>query len=150
MKAPLTIRPAEESDINGMSLLLSQLFSIEADFKPDEAKQLRGLKLLLETPGIRMVVAEEQGRIVGMATLQTLISTAEGSPVGLVEDVVVDREARGMGIGSALLDQLQEWARENGLTRLQLAADRGNIGALEFYRCKGWEQTNLILLRRKG
>jgi GNAT superfamily N-acetyltransferase len=150
MKAPLTIRPAQESDIAGMSRLLSQLFSIEADFIPDEEKQQRGLKLLLETPGVRVPVAEERGRVVAMATLQPLISTAEGGAVGLIEDVVVDRDHRGKGIGSILLDHLQEWAQENGLTRLQLAADRNNGAALEFYRGKGWDQTNLILLRRGG
>jgi GNAT superfamily N-acetyltransferase len=148
MKALLTLRPAEVSDIDGMSLLLSQLFAIEDDFVPDEAKQRRGLELLLETSDARILVAEVRGRVVAMATLQTLISTAEGGRVGLIEDVVVDHGYRGRGVGSILLEHLQEWAQENGLTRLQLAADRGNNAALEFYRGKDWKQTNLILLRR--
>ncbi len=143
----IQIRPAREGDIDGMSKLLSQLFSIEIDFVSDEKKQSMGLKLLLDTVGAHIVVAEENDRVVGMATVQILISTAEGGYVGLIEDVVVDNEHRGEGVGGALLDYLYEWAQDNGLTRLQLAADKDNDPALEFYARKGWKQTSLMVLR---
>jgi ribosomal protein S18 acetylase RimI-like enzyme len=147
MQSFVSIRPAATSDIAGMSLLLSQLFAIESDFTPDDEKQRRGLKLLLETAGAQILVAESRGRLVGMVTMQSLVSTAEGGPVGLVEDLIVDRDHRQRGIGAGLLDQLQQWARGIGLSRLQLAADKTNGAALEFYRKVGWEQTSLLLLR---
>jgi GNAT superfamily N-acetyltransferase len=146
MNSSIKIRSATQADIEEMSQLLSQLFSIEADFLPDEKKQHQGLQLLLDSLGARAVVAEEQGKIIGMATVQILVSTAEGGHVGLVEDVVVDQEQRGRGIGAALLDQLKVWAEDNGLVRLQLAADRDNSAALGFYADRGWKQTNLGLL----
>jgi len=62
-----------------------------------------------------LLVAESGGTIVGMATCQTLISTAEGGRVGLVEDVVVAGEFRGQGIGSLLLEHLTNWAKEQKL-----------------------------------
>jgi GNAT superfamily N-acetyltransferase len=148
--AEISIRSAHRSDICGMSDLLSQLFAIESDFTPNEEKQKLGLELLLSTPYSCVVVAEHQNAIVGMATVQTLISTAEGGRVGLVEDVVVDRDKRGKGIGSALLDYLQEWAQENRLSRLQLAADSGNHSALGFYKEVGWDRTQLVLMRWMG
>ena len=40
-----------------------------------------------------------------MCTVQTLISTAEGGPVGLVEDVIVRADYRGHGIGARLLTE---------------------------------------------
>lgn len=150
MNAKVKIRAATQADIEQMSQLLSQLFSIEADFVPDADKQRRGLQLLLDTLGAYVVVAEEQGAIIGMATLQILVSTAEGGHVGLVEDVVVDQKERGKGVGAALLDHIQVWAEDNGLTRLQLAADRDNSAALGFYASKGWQQTALGLLRLGG
>ncbi len=145
----IKIRPANEMDIDVMSQLLFQLFSIETDFVPDEEKQQRGLKQLLDTPGTRILVAEEQGVVVGMATLQILVSTAEGGSVGLVEDVVVDREWRGKGIGSALLENLTWWAEKLGLSRLQLAMDSENGAALRFYKRNGWNGTNLVMLRQR-
>jgi N-acetylglutamate synthase-like GNAT family acetyltransferase len=150
MNSSVKIRQAKQADIDGMAQLLSQLFSIEADFVVDEEKQRRGLQMLLDAMGAYVLIAEEQGSVIGMATVQVLVSTAEGGYVGLVEDVVVDSGYRDKGVGAAMLDGLRSWAQDNGLTRLQLAADKDNKSALEFYAGKGWEQTNLVMLRFGG
>ena len=47
-------------------------------------------------------VAEIDGAVRGMCTVQLVISTAEGGLAGLVEDLVVDRTYRGQGIGGLL------------------------------------------------
>jgi GNAT superfamily N-acetyltransferase len=134
-----------------MTVLLAELFSIESDFTPDVEKQIRGLSVLVAGPPGRscVLVAEERGMVVGMATVQTLISTAEGGRVGLVEDVVVQRDVRGRGIGTQLIAAIVDWARLHGLTRLQLLADRDNQPALDFYASGNWERTRLICLRRQ-
>lgn len=75
---PVLIRDAVADDIPAMVELLAQLFSIEQDFVPDAEKQGRGLALLLAQPGAHVLVAEREGRVVGMISVQTLISTAEG------------------------------------------------------------------------
>ena len=131
-----------------MRRLLEQLFAIEQDFVPDPEKQQRGLALLLDSTKSRIFVAEQAGRIVGMLTVQLLISTAEGGTAGLVEDVVVDEAYRDRGIGKALLQHLEAWAIQTGTTRLQLLADRNNHSALGFYEKQGWSATGLIGLRR--
>ncbi len=142
---PITIRPARTDDIAAMAGLLGQLFAIEADFTADEQTQMRGLSLLLR-PGACMLVADEDG-VVGMVSIQTLISTAEGGAVGLLEDLVVAEEFRGRGIGSRLLSAALDWAREQGMTRLQLLADKNNAKAVEFYNKNGFSGTQLVCLR---
>lgn len=42
----------------------------------------------------------------------------------------------------------EAWAVKKGLRRLQLLADKTNIPALRYYKCAGWQQTNLIGLRK--
>ena len=132
-----------------MTELLAELFALESDFTPDLEKQKGGLSYLLADPTGRscVFVAERAARGVGMASVQTLISTAEGGRVGLVEDVIVDRNRRGQGIGTLLLDSIVVWSRRNGLRRLQLLADRENLQALKFYVKNGWSSTNLICQR---
>lgn len=144
------IRPAREGDLPALSDLLSALFTIEADFAPDRARQRRGLSALLNA-GERacVLVAEERGQVIGMATCQVLTSTAEGGDVGLVEDVVVGAGRRGQGVGQALMRELELWAKGRRLLRLQLLADRGNRNALLFYERLGWRSTQLVALRRK-
>ena len=144
------IRQACLDDLEALSTLLGQLFSIEADFTVDGARQRRGLELILEGAGENhsLQVAEIKGQVVGMCSVQVLISTAEGGTVGLLEDLVVEAAFRGRGIGRRLLTSIEAWARERGLTRLQLLADRTNFRALDFYDRMSWLPTNLICLRR--
>jgi len=147
----ITIRAARPEDIPPMTDLLAELFRIETDFAPEVEKQVRGLSVLVaDQPGRSCVlVAEQGGMVAGMATVQTLISTAEGGQVGLVEDVVVHRDLRGRGIGTRLIAEIVAWARSQGLTRLQLLADRDNQPALDFYASRNWGITHLICLRRR-
>ena len=60
-----------------MADLLAELFSIEPDFIPDREKQIHGLSTLIAHPPgkVLALVAVVDGLVVGMATVQTLIST---------------------------------------------------------------------------
>jgi GNAT superfamily N-acetyltransferase len=105
--------------------------------------------MLLTDPQDRslVLVAVKEGKVVGMVSVQTLVSTAEGGNVGLVEDMIVDREFRRRGVGKLLLDHAVEWGRSRKLKRLQLLADRENIPAGNFYSCNAWTATKLSCLR---
>jgi ribosomal protein S18 acetylase RimI-like enzyme len=130
--------------------LLAELFSVESDFVPDREKQVHGLNALIAGPPGKalILVADNDGAVVGMSTVQTLISTAEGGHVGLIEDVIVDRKYRSLGVGSLLLEGIVVWSKSAGLKRLQLLADRDNQQALDFYSSRGLTRTRLIGLRR--
>ena len=145
------IRDACMDDLQALVTLLQDLFSIEADFSADAERQRRGLMLMLDGCGKHrcIKVAEADGIVVGMCTAQTLISTAEGATVALVEDMVVDSDYRGRGIGRRLMAAIETWSRRRGAVRLQLLADRTNFSALDFYDRIGWIPTQLICLRRK-
>lgn len=145
------IRPARPADLDALVALLGELFSIEADFRPDPVRQRKGLSLLLGDRLRRAVlVAEVGGEIVGMVTGQMVISTSEGAASVWVEDMVVAGSVRRKGIGKRLLRAVEEWAAARGATRLQLLADRENPPALRFYEARGWKGTRLVCLRRGG
>ncbi|WP_242343310.1 GNAT family N-acetyltransferase [Anaeromyxobacter terrae] len=145
----VAIRGAAPADAERLVRLLGILFSIEADFRPDPDRQRRGLALMLAEPERRAVlVAERAGEVVGMVTAQLVVSTAEGGPAALVEDMVVDAGERGRGVGRRLLEAIEGWAAARGASRLQLLADRDNAPALGFYARAGWQPTRLVCLRR--
>lgn len=144
-----TIRRAGRDDVSSMSLLLQELFAIETEFEFDAQRQKDGLKMLLDSPMARIWVAERRGRLVGMVTMQLVISTAEGGYSGLLEDLVISRPYRRKGLGKALLKTALRWARKRGASRVQLLADSRNVQALVFYREQEWLQSNMIALRRK-
>ncbi len=144
----LAVRPAETTDMATLVALLRQLFAIEEDFRIDEDRQRRGLAMLLENPRALILVAEADGRVIGMCSGQLLVSTAEGGPALLMEDVVVAEGFRSAGIGRLLVSAMADWAATRGAFRLQLLADRNNSRALSFYQAIGWQTTSLICLRR--
>jgi len=122
--------------------LLRQLAKAESNFKFNADKQRAGLKMLLEEPGSQIFLVEIGGMIAGMATLQRLISTQEGGPVGRVEDVVIHRNFRGKGIGKQLLQHLKNVCEARGYLRMQLLADETNANGESFYASQGLHPTN--------
>ena len=144
----MNIRPARPEDLDSLTKLLKALFSIEADFTFNEPLQRRGLQLMLENDRGCVLVAELNGKVIGMCSGQLTISTAEGGVALLVEDVIVHWGWQGQGIGTNLMEGIGAWARQQGASRLQLLADRNNIPALEFYKRLGWQTTELICLRK--
>ena len=150
MTAPMVIiRPARPGDIDSLTELLKILFTIEEDFVFDEMRQRRGLQMMLDNDRACILTAEADGQVIGMCSGQLTVSTAEGGPALLVEDVVVRGDWHGRGIGRRLMESLGAWADEKRVSRLQLLADRNNGPALDFYTKLGWQTTELICLRKR-
>ena len=143
------VREARNEDIPALIRLLEELFSIEKDFIFCPEVQKRGIKLLIRSADDRIFVAEIDKNVVGMCSVQILISTANGGKVGLVEDVVVSKNYQGHGVGRTLMSEIDNYAKELGLSRLQLLADKNNHLAIGFYKNMGWGNTNLICLRKQ-
>ncbi|HDK42917.1 MAG TPA: GNAT family N-acetyltransferase, partial [Desulfobacteraceae bacterium] len=139
----IVIRQAQAADLADLTALLQVLFGMEEDFSFDEARQRQGLMLMLENEQGVVLAAENSGKVVGMSTGQLLISTAEGGPAVLVEEVVVLPAWQDRGVGRLLMRAIAEWAASKNAVRLQLLADRNNKAALSFYDKIGWQMTDL-------
>ena len=132
-----------------MAEFLGRLFSIEKNFVIDVEKQKRGLELMLENKRGILLKAETCGALVGMCSGQLLVSTAEGGPAVLAEDLFVPRQWRGRGVGSRLVHALEEWGRNKGCARIQILAAADNAPALAFYDRMGFARTGMVCLRRE-
>jgi len=143
MKTGISIDKAQESDLPQMAELLSVLFAIESDFTINYDKQLSGITRLYEHESSDLLVAKYEDKVIGMITMQRLISSAEGDYVGQIEDLVVHEEYRKMSVGSRLINKMRNLALEHGYKRIQLAADVDNTNALQFYNRRGFKKTHL-------
>lgn len=144
----MKIRPATALDIPELLELLKQLFHIEEDFEFSQDRQQKGLEMLIETDKGVIMVAEDEQAVIGMASGQLVISTAEGGYSLLIEDVVIKKYYQGNGLGSKLLSAVGSWGKENGANRMQLLADKNNSPAIDFYRKNSWMETALIGFRK--
>lgn len=132
-----------------MTDLLCVLFAQEAEFHPNPEKHRRGLALLLDDPAnADLIVAERDGQVLGMVCLLYQISTALGARVALLEDFVVAPQARGAGIGAALMDFALARGRERGCARVTLLTDANNEKARRFYAARGFQGSPMIPMRR--
>ena len=95
-----------------------------------------------------MIVAVQSGQVIGMCTGQLLISTAQGGLSALVEDVAVQPDHQGKGVGRRLVAVAEAWAVSQGASRIQLLADRNNAPALAFYQKMKFQTTAMICLRK--
>ena len=57
----------------------------------------------------------------------------------VVEDMIVDSAYRGKGLGRELLDDLVNWAKDNGVEVIELTSNPQRIAANELYKKYGFE-----------
>ena len=143
----LKIEPATLDDLSELAELLKDLFTQEEDFTPNREKQLRGLRLILEQPSRgRIFVLRNEHKIIGMVNLLITISTAEGGFVLLLEDLVIQREHRGQGYGSQLIQHALDFARKKNFLRITLLTDRPSNSRL-FYLKHGFVESEMLPMR---
>ena len=142
------IGPATVDEIPQLADLLGDLFALEPYFKPDRAKQLRALQLIIEKPetGFIMVLREGE-QVLAMVNLLFTVSTAEGGPAVLMEDFIVRAEHRGTGLGSQLLEHAIQFAKDKGFTRITLLTDGNNAGGIHFYQKHGFSLSSMVPMR---
>jgi GNAT superfamily N-acetyltransferase len=88
-------------------------------------------------PYYHCLIAEYDGKPVGFAFYFFNYSTWTGRPGLYLEDLFVNSEFRGLGIGKALLARVAAIAVEKGCPRLQWAVLDWNTPAVDFYASLG-------------
>ena len=87
---------------------------------------------------ISLVYCREGNKVLGMALMCTY--TVISGIKGWVEDVVVDVEHRGQGIGRKLMEKLVELGKQNGLTEILLFSADKRIEAINLYKSLGFKE----------
>ncbi len=93
---------------------------------------------IVNSPWHELLVAEDEGRVIGMAALSVMMGPGI-SKNAYLEDFVVDSECRTGGVGSALWDEMLTWGREKGCKRMEFTCGNGREVAQAFYKKHGAE-----------
>lgn len=148
------LREALREDMKGVWSLINELAVYE---KEPDAVEVSVEDLERDgfgpNPLFRCFVAETSAAaIVGIALFYPRYSTWKG-PVIHLEDLIVTAQARGKGIGNALLSKVVSYAKENGLKRVSWEVLDWNTPAIDFYEAKGanvMRDWNVVQLDQKG
>ena len=110
----------------------------------------RALDLFLARPGIGFVWLARAGDVAaGACVVCRAISTSRGSVVAKLDDVTVHPQWRGRGVGQAMIAQLRDHLRDEGMTRIDCGCHRDNERAWRFYERLGFvplDEERLALL----
>ena len=142
------IEPATIEDLPQLVELTMALFDEEEDFNPDKTKQEQGIRMILEQPKLgRIFVLRTDHQVIGMVNLLFTISTAEGGPVVLMEDVIVHPQHRRQGYGGRLLEYAVDFARQKSFKRITLLTDRISATSQTFFASHGFGFSSMIPMR---
>jgi GNAT superfamily N-acetyltransferase len=139
----VTIRDARPSDAPRLAELVSEL-----GYPSTVAAVAARLELLGAAESDRVVVAEWNGEVVGLASLHVNQPLEYDKPVARVSALVVDELHRGRGIGEALVAELEAEARRRRCCLIYLTTAERRTDAQAFYQRIGFEETGRRFAKR--
>ena len=154
------IRKATTEDIQDICKLLEQVLAVHHAGRPDLFRERgkkydeKDLQKMLAGQDRPVFVYDDSGYVAGYIMCQELHEcSAVLLPIKTlyVDDLCVDKDARGRGIGRKLFDYVKNYARENGFYNVTLHVWNSNPDAMRFYESLGLkpQYTNLELIVNK-
>jgi GNAT superfamily N-acetyltransferase len=139
MTEALTIRPAISTDAPFLCELLEQL-----GYPASESEIPERLTAVAAFPrAAAFVAANGYGEVVGLITGHIFPSIHHSAPVAWLTTLVVREDARGAGIGSALVNHVEKWAAENGAKTLSVTSGIQRTETHTFYETRNYKNTGL-------
>ena len=132
-----TVRKGTKNDVKAVHALIVEL----AIYERAEQEVSNTVDQLLrdgfgEDPVYELLVAETEEKVVGMALWYTKYSTWKGK-CGYLEDLVIQADVRGRGIGKALFLEVAKACARRGYGRMEWQVLDWNEPAIGFYRSLG-------------
>jgi GNAT superfamily N-acetyltransferase len=132
-----SVRLASREDVPFILAMIRELADYEHAANHVSATPALLEKWLFDEPVAECLVGSVGEVDCGIALFFTNFSTWEGIPGFFLEDLVVQKAARGKGLGKALLTALAQLALERGYTRIEWSCLDWNEPSLAFYQSLG-------------
>lgn len=133
------IRLADAGDIDAVAELLSAFRDWFGKSEPTTAEIRASVERILDDGDGEYLLAFLGSQPVGVCQLRYRWSVWTSSPDCWLEDLFVIEDARGSGLGRALVDAALARADEHGCGRIELDVNERNEPALALYRASGFE-----------
>jgi len=141
----VTFRSARGGDVGAIvALLADDELGAGREGGAEDADYARAWAAIEADPGTEILVAERGGEVVGCVQVTVTPGLSRrGASRATFEGIRVRRDARGTGVGAAMMRRAIEIAREKGCAVGQLTSDRSRDGAHGFYERLGFEATHV-------
>jgi ribosomal protein S18 acetylase RimI-like enzyme len=141
----IEIRKATYADLETLRTMEQGVIEAERPFDPtlrEDSIQYYDLEGLLENPKALVLVATHEDAIVscGYALEKQGKPYLKHETYAYLGFMFTELEYRGNGLNGTILDNLKEWAQENGLTEIRLTVYDENSAALRAYEKIGFKK----------
>ena len=99
-------------------------------------------KANLNSKQVRYFVAEENGRLIGFASVHFQGLLHHAARIAELQELVVNHEARGLGLGKLLLNKVAELARLESCEQLEVSCNKRRTASHAFYESQGMTGTS--------
>jgi len=144
----VNIRPATPQDAALILRFIRELAEFEREPDAVKATEESLAHALFDERSAEAVIAEQEGKPMGFALFFHNFSTWTGRKGLYLEDLYVTPEARGSGVGTALLRHLAGIALDRDCGRFEWAVLDWNTPAIDFYTAVGAESLDEWRIRR--
>jgi len=132
-KATVTVRKARASDFDEWLVLWEGYLAFYGEDLPRSTTDLSWSRLLDDSVNMTGLVAEVDGRIVGFTNYLFTDSTWHVNPDCYLEDLFTSADARGHGVGRALIAAVTDIARAAGSDNVYWQTQNSNTTARTLY-----------------
>jgi GNAT superfamily N-acetyltransferase len=136
MTQTVIVRDARSTDADALASLCTQLGY------PTTSRAIPGrIARIGEDPNARALVAECDDAVIGLATVHLRFTMNHETPIAQLTLLVVDESNRTHGVGRALVESAEAWAKERGSRRITVTTALRRAGAHAFYERLSYAHT---------
>ncbi|UGY17067.1 GNAT family acetyltransferase [Bradyrhizobium septentrionale] len=133
----LSIAPIADADVTDV-VALWQACGLTRPWNDPSAD----IALARRGPNSAVLVGRDAGAIVATAMV------GHDGHRGWVYYVAVDPRRQGEGLGRTMMQAVEDWLRQAGVSKLQLLVRRENAKASAFYQTLGYEESTSVMLAK--
>ena len=148
MSQRLTVRLVAPTDLAQWEALWEGYNTFYERTVPPEITRVTWSRFFDAAEPVHALVAERDGRLVGLVHYLFHRSTSLISPTCYLQDLFTTKEARGQGVGRALIESVYERARSAGSQRVYWQTHETNLTAMALYN-KVAERSGFLVYRKR-
>jgi ribosomal protein S18 acetylase RimI-like enzyme len=142
----ITVELATEADLPSIKPLLLEVMDVMDNTEGFDVEQsFENCIILIRDPAHHMLVAKDKDTVVGFVNFTTRKTIMHPRPSGLIDELIVSRSHRGLGIGKRLILAAIQKCRELECCEVEVSTEKSNTKAREFYRRCGFEEDAMLL-----
>ena len=148
MSERLSVRPVVSTDLAQWGELWEGYNAFYERTVPPEVTRTTWSRFFDASEPVHALVAEKDGRLVGLVHYLFHRSTSLIDPTCYLQDLFTTKAARGQGVGRALIESVYERARSAGSLRVYWQTHETNVTAMALYD-KVAERSGFLVYRKR-